>query len=154
MSQKSTIKYFSDNGDIVNWTIDVSNLTQFKCYNAVLSFYIPEGVKLYGPKEEGSSQIIVPKGTFNPSEIAWKIGDLEGNEEVQANFIFQVTDKSLVDDLDKWFKVEILLTSSCSEKQTCNNRSALYITLEEDSCGDIVVRSPKSVSCSTNLKVQ
>lgn len=145
MGSNAIAKKIYKNGDKVSWTITVSNDGEPTCYNSSLTFDIPDGIGLYGPKLKNTSQIIVPKGVFNLVTKTWHIGDLQSYEEIEANFVFIVDDIDLVNTELQSFTVSALLESSCTETILADNTILLNMLIYE--------QEPEACETRVNLAI-
>lgn len=123
------VKSAQQNGDIVVWTINVTNPSINTCLNNKVVFTIPTGVSITGPTDPGFTEINVPQGSFDGTTKTWWIGDLPPSSDLSVDFEFTVDDISQADTLTGYFEISADLTSSCVETSTANNMSELVIKI-------------------------
>lgn len=127
MGANTVVKAIYANGDERTWVVEVENETDRKCYNAKATFTIPDGISLIGPAISGSTAISVEKGVYNPSTKVWYLGELLGHQIVESPFIFRVNDIDLVDPTNNYFEIKVVVESSCTDSDLCDNTAYLLL---------------------------
>jgi hypothetical protein len=130
-------KNITKDGDKITWRLRVCGDGNVNCSGAELEFIIPDGLSLSGPSVFGSTSIIVPKGSFNPTEKVWYVGELKKATCTEyVDFEFIVTDITKIDPIDESFILTAKLTSRCSpEVNYVNNESELLILARQNCSG-------------------
>lgn len=114
-------KYACNNGDKFTHTFSVCNTGSCKCLNTEASMIVPNGIKFNQRStmtSQGSATPSYNTGIWNPIDLKWMIGDLEGGDCKEITFEFEITDETLFEDDD--FIVEFEVTSSCTEDVSDN----------------------------------
>lgn len=132
----SPIKEVTTNGQSVSFTVTVDGDQDRSCGNAKAVFTIPNGVRLTGPSNSGSSVINVPVGFFNNSTKTWHIGDLAAGVKWENAFEFTVDNISLANVDDNRFLITIDLSSACTETNSVDNSTVLVIEVV-DACTQV-----------------
>lgn len=135
MSASVTTVYVQNNGDQKTWKVEVTNSGNADCYNAKVTFTIPPGISMVGPLIDGTSEIEVTKGAYNPSEDKWYIGKILKDEVVSSSFEFQVDDISQADPIEDYFDIEALFESDCPDPEDCDNEAHLLMRVGEECIG-------------------
>lgn len=136
MSASVTTVYVQSNGDKKTWRVEISNSGGTDCYNATITFTIPAGISLVGPLIDGTSEIEVSRGVYNPSEKRWYIGKVAAGETVSSPFEFEVDDISLADAIEEYFDVVALFDSDCPDPEDCDDEAHLLMRVGEE-CTEI-----------------
>lgn len=146
------VKNVQQNGDTVEWTLNVCGDDYVKCYNVQVAFTIPTGVRLTGPLEENSTLISVARGFYKKDTNIWFLGDLKKTECVLSSFTFTVDDIELAED--GRFIVTAVLTSSCTDGGAEDNNVSMIINVTEDcdGCG-ISITTDNSSNSQFNIKI-
>ena len=148
----STFKTATANGDQIDWVPNVRhNTSMMNCYNARVVFVIPTGVRLAGPAEVGSTEVLFPVGSYNISNTTWYIGTLEPNKIITAPLEFIIDDIAQVDDQDR-FVITATLESSCVESNSLNNVDQLIIEIK-DPCSQVSLSIGTGDSSPSNINL-
>lgn len=152
----STYKTVKQNGDTVDWTMEVrNNSPTVDCLNVKIAFTIPSGVRLIGPANVGSTQINVSQGYYNLSNNTWFLGDLAKGTMVTQLFTFIVDNIALKNEDDDRFLITATLTSSCTETDATDNVDVLAIEVV-DPCTQVslsIGSSATTETTTTNLTI-
>lgn len=122
----AVIKSVQSNGDVVTLKIDVSNPSANVCNDVRVVFTLPTGIALTGPTTGGFPEIIVPKGSYDPTTETWWIGNLDPGAAYSVDFEFTAEDISQADPITGYFVVSADLSALCNEEFS-NNKVELVI---------------------------
>jgi len=133
----TTTKSVIQDGDIVTWSVTVTNTSETDCKDTKVVFTIPAGVSLTGPSSGGLPEILVSKGSYDSATNTWWLGDVKAGQAHVTDFEFTVDDITLTDPIDGYFTVTAVMTSICTE-DTADNTTHLVITVALG-CEDVIL---------------
>lgn len=135
--QMATVKNVIKNKDIIQWDFRICNNSKIDCYGVEVTFDIPEGLSLIGPKIDKSESMEVPTGVFRKSEMKWIIGDLKAeNCTDSVVWEIQVDDIELRNSEDDSFIVNAIVESRCNPESDIDNNKIELMIHVADECPD------------------
>lgn len=113
-------------GDQVNWEVSAINEASFGCPDGKITFTIPDGVRMIGPRNAPHVDIAPHVGAYDPVNTVWIIGDLPANSTISEIFQFEVTDISKA--TQGGFEIKAEVSSGCRDDVLSDNIAILSLS--------------------------